>query len=71
MNDFLEARVRHFIRTARTNTARFAGLQRVVQDEHAAIFDAIRRRDAAAARRAAESHLRNAAARLALYKRDR
>lgn len=71
MNDFLETRVRHFIRTARTNTARFAGLQRVVQDEHTAIFDAIRRRDATAARRAAESHLRHAAERLALYKRDR
>ena len=71
LNDFLEARVRHFIRTARTNTARFAGLQRVVQDEHAAIFEAIRRQDAAAARRAAESHLRHAAERLALYKRDR
>lgn len=71
LNDFLETRVRHFIRTARTNTARFAGLQRVVQDEHAAIFDAIRRQDPPAARRAAESHLRHAAERLALYKRDR
>ena len=68
LNDFLEVRARKFIRTARTNTARL-GMPRVVQMEHAAIYDAIRRRDAEAARSAAESHLRHAAERLALYRR--
>lgn len=68
LNDFLEARARKFIRTARTNTARL-GMPRVVQLEHSEIYEAIRRRDAAGARRAAESHLRHAAERLALYRR--
>jgi GntR family transcriptional regulator, transcriptional repressor for pyruvate dehydrogenase complex len=70
LNDFLEARARQFIRTARTNTARLGGMQRVVQGEHAAIYSAIRKRDPVAARRAAESHLRHAAERLALYRRE-
>ncbi len=69
LNDFLDARVRKFIRTARSNTARQRGLWTVVQGEHAAIHAAIARRDPAAARRAAEEHLRNAAQRLALYRR--
>lgn len=70
LNDFLEVRARKFIRTARTNTARLVGMPRVVQLEHAAIYDAIRRRDPAAARRAAGGHLRHAAERLKLYRGD-
>jgi DNA-binding FadR family transcriptional regulator len=70
LNDFLEARARQFIRAARTNTARIGGLPRMVQGEHAAICEAIRKRDPAAARRAAETHLRNAAKRLAHYRRE-
>lgn len=69
LNDFLDARVRKFIRTARSNTARTRGLWTVVQGEHVAIHDAIVARDPAAARQAAEQHLRNAAQRLALYRR--
>lgn len=67
LSDFLDRRVRNFIRTARTNTARIGGLTQAVQAEHQAIFDAVARKDAAAARAAAENHLRNAATRLALY----
>lgn len=68
---FLESRVRNLIRAARTNTARFEGLAYAVQQEHEAIYRALEARDAAAARSAAERHLRNAAARLQLYRRDR
>jgi GntR family transcriptional repressor for pyruvate dehydrogenase complex len=67
LSDFLDRRVRNFIRTARANTARTQGLAQAVQGEHQAIFEAIVRKDAAAARAAAENHLRNAASRLALY----
>jgi DNA-binding FadR family transcriptional regulator len=67
LSEFLDRRVRTFIRTARANTARFTGLAQSVQDEHAAILDAIARQDAPAARSAAETHLRNASARLRLY----
>ncbi|WP_244610343.1 FadR/GntR family transcriptional regulator [Microvirga pakistanensis] len=67
LSDFLDRRVRNFIRAARANTARMGGMTHSVQAEHQAIFDAIVRKDAAAARAAAETHLRNAAARLALY----
>lgn len=67
LSDFLDRRVRTFIRTARANTARLQGLTQTVQEEHQAIFDAIARRDSQGARQAAERHLRNAAARLALY----
>jgi DNA-binding FadR family transcriptional regulator len=67
-SNFLEHRVRNLIRTARTNTARFRGLAERVQAEHQAIYDAIAARDPAAARAAAETHLRNAAARLQLYR---
>jgi GntR family transcriptional repressor for pyruvate dehydrogenase complex len=66
---FLEQRVRRLIRTARTNTARFAGLAASVQEEHREIFDAIVDRDPEAAGRAAEHHLINAAKRLRLYRR--
>ncbi len=67
LSQFLDHRVRHFIRTARANTARLGGLAQAVQDEHVAIFIAIERQDPAAARAAAEDHLRHAATRLALY----
>ncbi|MDI4664978.1 FadR family transcriptional regulator [Xanthobacter autotrophicus] len=67
LSQFLDHRVRHFIRTARANTARHGGLAQAVQREHEAIFTAIEKKDPAAARAAAEEHLRNAAARLAVY----
>lgn len=67
LSEFLDRRVRYFIRTARANTARRAGMAQIVQGEHQAIFDAIAARDASAARVAAETHLKNAAKRLALY----
>jgi DNA-binding FadR family transcriptional regulator len=67
LSEFLDRRVRNFIRAARTNTARQHGLAQVVQQEHRAIFKAILAHDAAAARRAAETHLVKAADRLAVY----
>ncbi|MEP9351994.1 FadR/GntR family transcriptional regulator [Xanthobacter sp. KR7-65] len=67
LSQFLDHRVRHFIRIARANTARLGGLAQAVQHEHEAIFAAIVAKDAEAARAAAEDHLRNAATRLALY----
>lgn len=70
LSDFLDRRVRTFIRTARANTAKQQdGLIRAVQEEHQAIFDAIRAQDAQAARKAAEDHLHRAAERLAIYLR--
>lgn len=66
---FLENRVRNLIRAARTNTARFEGLAYEVQKEHVAIYEAIAAGDPEAAKTAAESHLRNAAARLRLYRK--
>ncbi|MFG1343574.1 FadR/GntR family transcriptional regulator [Xanthobacter autotrophicus DSM 431] len=67
LSRFLDQRVHYFIRTARSNTARHSGLAQAVQREHEAIYAAIEKKDPAAARAAAEEHLRNAAARLALY----
>jgi GntR family transcriptional repressor for pyruvate dehydrogenase complex len=67
LSDFLERRVRHFIRMARSNTARHAGLTQAVQTEHIAIFEAIEKQQRVEARNAAERHLRNAAKRLTLY----
>ncbi|MEP9376134.1 FadR/GntR family transcriptional regulator [Aquabacter sp. CN5-332] len=67
LSDFLDRRVRNFIRTARSNSARLQGLTEAVQQEHQAIFDAIAKGHAGEARAAAEAHLKNAAARLALY----
>ncbi|ABS66870.1 FadR/GntR family transcriptional regulator [Xanthobacter versatilis] len=67
LSQFLDHRVRHFIRTARANSARLGGLPQAVQREHEAIFAAIEKKDPVAARAAAEEHLRNAAARLAVY----
>lgn len=67
MSDFLDHRVRSFIRAARSNTARVQGLTAAVQVEHQAIFDAIAARDPQSARDAAERHLLRAAERLQLY----
>lgn len=67
LSEFLDRRVRNFIRTARSNTARIGGLTQVVQDEHRRIFAAIVAGDAPAAHDAAETHLQNAAIRLAHY----
>lgn len=70
LSDFLDRRVRTFIRTARANTAKQQeGLIRAVQEEHQVIFEAIRARDSHAARKAAEDHLNRAAERLAIYLR--
>lgn len=68
---FLENRVRNLIRAARANTARFDGLAYAVQNEHEAIYQALAARDPEAAKTAAERHLRNAAARLQLYRKER
>lgn len=68
LSDFLDARVRRFIRTARANTARLAdGMIEAVQSEHERIFHAIEARDPVAAKAATEDHLRQAAARLTTY----
>ncbi len=67
LSDFLDQRVRKFIRTARSNTARFQGLTETVQVEHRAIFDAIAACDPDRAWGAAETHLLRAAERLQLY----
>jgi GntR family transcriptional regulator, transcriptional repressor for pyruvate dehydrogenase complex len=65
---FLEARVRQFIRAARANTARLAPeTAQAVQTEHERIYEAIARRDPAAAKAAAEAHLLGAAERLSIY----
>lgn len=63
---FLENRVRHLIREARANSSR-KGLTREVQDEHRAIYAAVAAGDKPAAIAAAETHLKNAAARLRSY----
>lgn len=66
MSDFLESRVRNFIRKARASSLRNALLSQV-QREHYVIFKAIENNDPQAARKAAEDHLRGAANRLALH----
>ena len=63
--EFLDARMRHFVRTARMNSRR-QGLTEQVQAEHRVMRDAIAARDPDAARVAAEQHLRNALERLGL-----
>lgn len=63
MFGFLDTRVRGFIGAARTNSAR-KSLSRQVQDEHRAILDAIKAKDAEGARSAAATHLENAITRL-------
>jgi len=68
LSTFLDRRVRHFIRTARANTAKLqTGHMMAEQDEHRDIFNAIRDKDAQGARQAAENHLKRAAQRLAIY----
>jgi DNA-binding FadR family transcriptional regulator len=69
LSDFLDQRVRRFIRAARSNTARFQGLTEAVQVEHQAIYDAIAAGDGPRAREGAEQHLLNAAGRLEIYLR--
>ena len=63
--EFLDGRVREFVRTARTNS-RHRGLTGQVQEEHRAMRDAIAAGDPEAARAAAEQHLANALVRLGL-----
>ena len=63
--EFLDARMRHFVRTARTNS-RHRGLTEQVQAEHLIMLEAIAARDPEAARVAAERHLSNALERLGL-----
>ena len=67
MSQFLDGRVRNFIRKARSNTAQRSGLVQVVQKEHQAIYEAIAAQEPTAARQAAETHLMRAAERLAHY----
>lgn len=65
---YMEKRIRHVIRSARAASARIEGLPQRVQVEHEAIFAAIEAGDPDAARNAAETHLRNAADRISLYR---
>lgn len=65
--EYLESQVRRLIRTARSNTAKRAGLTAEVHKEHEAIFQAIADRDQTRAREAAAVHLTNAGARLRHY----
>lgn len=67
LSEFLDRKVRSFIRTARQNSARFSGLAQMVQAEHVEIYKAIAASDGPAARAAAELHVNNAADRLRLY----
>lgn len=67
LSEFLDRKVRSFIRTARQNSARFSGLAQMVQNEHVEIYKAIAAGDGPAARAAAEVHVNNAADRLRLY----
>ncbi|MCA0404651.1 MAG: FadR family transcriptional regulator [Proteobacteria bacterium] len=67
LSEFLDRKVRSFIRTARQNSARFSGLAQMVQAEHVEIYKAIAAGDGPAARAAAELHVNNAAGRLRLY----
>lgn len=71
LNDYLEANVRHLIRSARNNTAlRYAERMVAVQSEHQAIFQAIEDGNPDAAGLAAEQHLRKAADRLRLFQAE-
>lgn len=68
--NFLDTRVRRLIRIARKNTQnRSQELVWQVQSEHEAILRAIEAGDADQASLAASTHLKNAANRLALYKK--
>ena len=67
-SDFLESRVRRLIRVARTNTAaQTTEMVAQVQKEHEAIFKAIEAQSVSNARKAAATHLQNAAKRLRIY----
>lgn len=66
MSDFLDSRVRNFIRKARASSLQQDLLSKV-QEEHVAIYEAIAAGNPQAARKAAESHLKGAAGRLALH----
>ena len=67
-SDFLENRVRRLIRVARTNTAtQTTQMVAQVQKEHEAIFKAIEAKSVSNARKAAATHLQNAAKRLRIY----
>jgi GntR family transcriptional repressor for pyruvate dehydrogenase complex len=63
--DFLIQYLKAATRMTRANEARRIEFIRQVRDEHSAIIEAIRRRDATAARSAAAAHMFNAARRLA------
>ena len=64
----LEQGARRVIRQARTNTKlQHEVLIEAVQEEHEAIFEAIKANDPLAAASAAQAHLKNAAKRLNLY----
>lgn len=68
LSSHLEQGARRVIRQARTNTRyRHMDLIEAVQEEHQAIFDAVKEGNPDAAARAAETHLRNAAQRLDMY----
>lgn len=68
LSSHLEQVARKVIRQARTNTRhQHIELIEAVQEEHQAIFDAIKTSDPDAAARAAENHLHNAAQRLDMY----
>ena len=68
--EFLDERMRHFVRTARTNS-RNRGLTAQVQEEHRAMLEAINAGQPDAARVAAEQHLANALDRLGLVEPHR
>jgi GntR family transcriptional regulator, transcriptional repressor for pyruvate dehydrogenase complex len=63
---FAQSSLMDSLRLAHSNMRHVKGGPAKTQDEHEAIFAAINARDEAAARRAAQSHLVNAAARLSI-----
>jgi len=68
LSSHLEQGARRVIRQARTNTkVRHISMIEAVQEEHQAIFDAIKAGNPDAAALAAETHLKNAASRLDIY----
>lgn len=64
--DFVSAQLNHLLAAAWLNSARHAGGPQFAQAEHRVLLEAIRSRNAAAARRAARLHLQASRARLAL-----
>ncbi|MGE8686975.1 MAG: FadR/GntR family transcriptional regulator [Achromobacter sp.] len=63
---YLNLQLRLAVSTARTNSRRHDGLTAAVQQEHVAVFEAIRAGDPERARLAATHHLQQAASRLRL-----